>query len=242
MEKKTAIVIGASSGIGAALTRELVRAGYTVGICARRMDKLEALKVELGADAVHVAQLDVIETNKVESVIHEISEKLGGVNVLFNNAGVGFLTDELDLEKEVATISTNVCGFIAVAVAAYNLFKAQSYGHMVGISSIAALRGSGGAPAYCASKAAISNYMEGLYGRSIKEKAGIHITDIRPGFVDTAMAQGEGIFWMVSPEVAAKDIMKAMKQKRKVAYITKRWFIIALLLKCMPRSLLAKMA
>jgi len=240
MNRKTAIIIGASSGVGEALARELVSQGYVVGLCARRMEKLETIQADLGKDKVHIAHLDVMDTDRVSPVIHALSEELGGVSAVFNNAGIGFATEELELEKELTTIRTNVCGFIAVAVASYNLFKQQGYGHMIGISSIAALRGAGSATSYFASKAAVSNYMEGLSAKSKRQKANIHITDIRPGFIDTAMAQGDGLFWVASPEVAAKDIIKAMNRKRQVAYVTKRWGLIALILKCMPRFILAK--
>lgn len=237
---KTAVIIGASSGIGEALTKALVVQGYTVGICARRLDKLEALQKQLGVEYVHIRRMDVTRTEDVASTIQDFAKTMGHIDVVFNNAGIGFMADELNLKQELATIQTNISGFIAVALASYKLFQQQGYGHMVGISSIAALRGSSDAPAYFASKAAVSSYMEGLYLKSLKAKNSIAITDIRPGFVDTALAQGEGLFWVASPEVAAQQILAAMHKNRKVAYITKRWVWVAIALKLAPKRLLAK--
>jgi len=121
------------------------------------------------------------------------------------------------------------------------LFKNQQFGHLVGISSIASLRGNRAAPVYFASKAYQKAYLESLYikTKSIKSKK-VFITDIRPGFVDTAMALGDGIFWLVSLEKAVKQIHTAIKKKKRVAYISKRWRLIAWVLKIAPAWLLKK--
>jgi short-subunit dehydrogenase len=121
-----------------------------------------------------------------------------------------------------------------MANVAFKHFLEQSSGHLVGISSIAALRGSGATPAYNASKAFVSNYLEGLRQKASKLKLPITVTDIQPGLVDTAMAQGEGLFWIAPPEIAARQIFDTIKSRRKRAYITKRWRLIAWLLKAMP--------
>ena len=113
-------------------------------------------------------------------------------------------------------------------------------GHLVGISSIASIKGSNICPSYNASKAFISNYLEGLRKKSVKEKLKISITDIQPGLIDTAMAKGEGLFWVSSAQKAAKQIFKAIQQKKKRAYITKRWAIVAWLLKILPEFIYDK--
>jgi short-subunit dehydrogenase len=102
------------------------------------------------------------------------------------------------------------------------------------ISSIAAIRGSGAAPAYAASKAFMSNYLEGLRIKAFKTGLPIVVTDIQPGFVDTAMAQGQGLFWVAPPNTAALQIYKAIERKAKHAYVTRRWSIIGWLLKALP--------
>lgn len=132
-------------------------------------------------------------------------------------------------------------GFVAMVNVAFKYFVKRGVGHIVGISSIASLRGNGSAPAYNASKSFVSNYLEGLRQKAYKLGIPIIITDIQPGFVDTAMAQGEGLFWVASPEKAALQIYKKIVVKKKHAYISKRWRSIAWLLKIMPNWLYNKL-
>lgn len=119
-------------------------------------------------------------------------------------------------------------------------FEKQGFGHLVSISSVGGLRGSGIAPAYNATKAFQINYMEGIRQKTNKVNNKIFITDIRPGLVDTAMAKGNGLFWVASVEKASKQIYAAIQKKRKIAYVTKRWILVALILKLMPSSLYCK--
>ncbi len=132
-----------------------------------------------------------------------------------------------DWTKEKITIDTNVTGFTSMAMAAYQYFLKTKKGHLVGISSVAALISNSGSPAYSASKAFISNYLQGLNIHAYKAKIPITITDIRPGFVDTKMAQGARVFWVASKEKTAKQIYQAIKKKKTNAYITKRCNIVA---------------
>jgi len=104
----------------------------------------------------------------------------------------------------------------------------------VAISSIAGLRGSRIAPAYNASKAYQINYLEGLRQRGKKLGKPIVVTDVRPGFVDTPMAKGEGQFWVAKKEKAAHQIFQMIKQKKDIGYVTRRWRIIAIILKGLP--------
>jgi short-subunit dehydrogenase len=116
-------------------------------------------------------------------------------------------------------------------------FLEKGEGHIAAISSIAALRGSGTCPAYNASKAYMSNYLEGLACKAAASGKRIAITDILPGLVDTAMAKGEGLFWVAPPQKAAKQIWNIIKRRRAKGYVTKRWRLIALLFKITPRRL-----
>jgi short-subunit dehydrogenase len=110
----------------------------------------------------------------------------------------------------------------------------QGYGQIACTSSIASIRGNGQAPAYSASKAFESIYMEGLYLKARRLKKSVTITDIQPGFVDTGQAKGDGKFWVSSVKKAASEIYVAIERKKKRAYITRRWGIIAFLLKILP--------
>jgi short-subunit dehydrogenase len=118
-----------------------------------------------------------------------------------------------------------------------HFFEKQGHGHLANISSVASRRGGRHAPAYNASKAYQSNYFEGVRQRFYKLKLPIHTTDIRPGFVDTAMAQGSGIFWMASKRKSSQTNLQCYSQGKKpvVAYITKRWALIAFIFLNMPK-------
>ncbi len=131
----------------------------------------------------------------------------------------------------------NVTGFTVASDWAFNFYENQQYGHLAAITSLAGLRGSRHAPAYYATKAFQINYLEGLRQKARKSRKPIYITDIRPGFVDTEMAKGEGKFWVASAEKAAKQIFDAIQHRKPVAYITKRWGAIATLLKMLPRQI-----
>ena len=235
---KKVIIIGATSGIGRELTRVLARDGYTVGITGRRRPLLEELKLELG-DSVFIQALDVTDaaaSTDLTNLIH----LMAGVDLVIISAGTGFVDPLLPWQKERETIETNVLGFAAVANTAWHHFSKTGAGHLVGISSIAAIRG-GDAPAYYASKAFVSSYLQGLRCAAAKSGLAITVTDIQPGFVDTAMAQGEGLFWVASPKKAAAQIFAAIKKRKKHAYVTRRWRLIGWALKLMPDALYHKL-
>jgi hypothetical protein len=138
---------------------------------------------------------------------------------------------ELDFTIKKCTIERNVLGFTCIADWAFNYFEKQKFGHLVAISSIAGIRGNRQATSYNATKAYQINYLEGLRQKAKNLKMKIFVTDIRPGFVNTAMAKGEGLFWVSSVEKASKQICNAILKKKKIVYITKRWKLIAFILK-----------
>lgn len=231
---KRVIIIGASSGIGAELARVFSKSPCKLGLVARRLPLLETLKKELPVE-VHLASLDVTKPDEIPAALEQLVERLGGLDILIIGAGTGHLS--CDWDKEHETIQTNVVGFCAVANWGMKFFMHQGQGHIVGISSIAALRGSG---SYSASKAFVSNYLEGLAKKAYRSKQPITISDIRPGFMDTSMAKGAGIFWLASVQRASQQIYEAILKKKRVVYITKRWRIIAFLLKDLPFALYRK--
>ena len=237
---KNAIVFGATSGIGKSLTEILVNDGYQVAITGRRLELLVALKNKF-PNQILVKQNDIQDVKGVEKIFHEIVAEFETIDLVIQSSGVGFINPKLEWNQEEQSINTNVLGVTKLYTLAYILFKNQQFGHLVGISSIASLRGNRAAPVYFASKAYQKAYLESLYikTKSIKSKK-VFITDIRPGFVDTAMALGDGIFWLVSLEKAVKQIHTAIKKKKRVAYISKRWRLIAWVLKIAPAWLLKK--
>lgn len=135
----------------------------------------------------------------------------------------------------------NVNAFTEIVNWTYNYFQNQGKGYLVGISSIAGIRGSGIAPAYNASKAYQINYLEGLRQKANKTKKPIYVTDIRPGFIDTDMAKGDGQFWVATKEKAARQIFGIIKRKKGIGYVTKRWWIIGKLLRIIPNAIYQRM-
>jgi short-subunit dehydrogenase len=231
-----AIVIGASSGIGRALAVHLAREGYAVGLAARRLPLLLELQARIGPRAF-VKQLDVADTRRAMALLEELIEEMGGADLIVLDAGTGHINSELAWGLEEETLGVNVLGFTALANVAYRHFVRQGAGHLVSVSSIAALRGSGAAPAYNASKAFVSTYMDGLRHKLARLGSRIAITDIQPGFVRTAMAQGPHVFWAASPEKAAEQIWQAIRRRKKRAVITRRWRWIAWLMRVVPDGL-----
>jgi short-subunit dehydrogenase len=232
---KKAIVIGASSGIGRELALLLGQHGYTVGLAARRVDWLNEVAGKLPGSVVQA--LDVSRVDEAMAGLSRLIEELGGVDLVVISAGTGHLNPDLEWAPERETIDVNVSGFAAMATVAMRHFLAQGRGHLVGISSIAALRGGAAAPAYNASKAFASNYLQGLRQKAAQLGLPIIVTDIQPGLVDTAMAKGEGLFWVQPPSKAAAQIMTAIQRQKNHAYITRRWTLFAWLLQLLPDAI-----
>ncbi len=235
---KHALVIGGSSGIGKALAARLVAAGFRVVITGRR----ETLLLEIQATCPEqylIKSHDVTDLSSCESLFQWVKEQVNTLDLVVYSSGVATFNNLLDWEKEQPTLQTNVMAAAKIYGLAYQLFEAQGYGHLVGISSIASIRGSRYVAAYNASKAFQASYLESLWMKGKRAKAAIDVTDIQPGFVDTAMALGP-TFWMADVSKAAAQIYRAIKRKKRKAYITRRWALIALVLKIVPASLLKR--
>jgi len=230
---KKAIIIGASSGIGRELAKILSQNQYIVGVMARRIQLLDELRNEVEG-TLFVQKIDVADVESAMDTLEKFIKEMGGADLIVISAGTGEINNNLSWHRECETIKTNVSGFAALVNVAMRHFMEKGSGHLVGISSIAALRGGRESPAYNASKAFDSNYLEGLQQKVRKSGLPITITDIKPGFVNTAMAKGDGIFWAAEPEKAARQIFRAIKRRKRHAYITRRWVLIAWLIKLLP--------
>jgi short-subunit dehydrogenase len=237
---KKAIVIGASSGIGRELAKKLSQDGYVVGVMARRKHLLEELSKEIQSE-IFIQEIDVADAESAMGILSTFINQMGGIDIVVISAGTGEINNDLNWQVENETIKTNVIGFTALANVAIHHFTEKGSGHLVCISSIAALRGGRESPAYNASKAFETNYMEGLRQKISKLQLPITVTDVKPGFVKTAMAKGEGIFWAAPAEKAAKQIYDAIKRKTSSVYVTRRWRLIAWILKAMPDRIYEKL-
>ena len=235
---KHALIIGASSGIGKELAKILVTNNYFVVITGRRENLLKEIKQTKPENYSYKVQ-DVTDLKSCENLFKEVKDELKIIDLIVYSSGIGGPNYNLDWELEKPTLETNVLAATKIYGLAYNLFKEQGFGHLVGISSIASIRGNRHVPSYFASKAFQASYLESLWMKAIRSKAKIVVTDIQPGFVDTSMAIGK-TFWMASSKKAANQIFAAIKKRKKKAYITKRWAIVAFVLKWVPAKLLIK--
>lgn len=230
-----AIIISASSGIGRELAKQMSVHGYTVSITGRRIDLLESLDRELSGKCF-LSSMDLSDVTDSVAQFNLLVSDMEGVDIVVINAGTGSADPDFPLTGELETVSVNVAGFTALANVAYHHFANKGNGHIVGTSSIMALRG-GPYPSYNASKAYMSSYLEGLNCKSRMKGHNISVTDVRPGYVQTAMAKGDGVFWAAPVEKAAAQIFCAMQKKKRIVYITKRWKIIAVILSILPFEL-----
>lgn len=237
---KHILIIGATSGIGRGLAEYFVAAGNRVGILGRREELLQEVTAQK-PEAYSPKVGDITDLKRMAPLLNEWKEEMGTIDLIVISAGTGELNPSLEYALEEPTLQTNVIGFTFVADWSYRLFEAQGRGHLTVITSMAGLRGEGEAPAYNATKAFQVNYTEGLQKKAFRSGLPIRITDIRPGFVDTAMAKGEGLFWVAPVEKAVRQICHAIRKERKVAYVSRRWAVVAFFLKRLPSFLYYRM-
>lgn len=229
--KKT-IIIGATSGIGRELAKIYASEGGLVGVTGRRQDLLYSLQLEYPNNVITQC-FDATSPDNVAQ-LRALIDKMGGMDLLVYNAGYGEVSEDLDWAIDQTTTRTNVKGFLDLINYGYSYFLTQGSGQLATTSSVASQRGSSYAPAYNASKAFQSVYLEGLHMKVKKNKLPIFITDIQPGFVDTKMAKGNKRFWVASPQKAARQIHRAIEEKKWRVFVTRRWWLIAQLMKWMP--------
>ena len=227
------LIIGATSGIGKALFEKFVSEWNHLGIVGRRTNLLDELQLQHPYNTF-VFAADITKQDEIEQAIHTLCEKLGNIEIAIVCSGTGELNPSLDYPLEHPTMETNVKGWTFVIDTLYHIFEKQEYGHLVAITSIGGLRGEPMAPAYSATKAYQINYMEALRKKAFKSGGHVTVTDIRPGLVDTAMAKGEGLFWVMSVDKVAHQIYAAIRCKKSKAYVTKRWHFIGIINKNLP--------
>ncbi len=241
-QEKRAIVIGASSGIGAALSRELAGQGYIVAAAARREEKLNELKAE-GNGRIHIYPHNVTQYNQIPALFQTIVHDLGGLDLIAYVAGVQppVALDEYNFEKDTTMIQVNLLGAIAWLNQAAARFERAKSGHIVGVSSIAGDRGRVGSPVYNSSKAGLNTYLEALRNRLTRHD--VTVTTIKPGFVDTVLLENAAkTFWVISPEQAAQQIHKAIQRKRQTVYVPARWGLVGLIIRHIPSFIFRRLS
>ena len=228
---KRAIVVGASSGIGMEVARLLLQQGWTVGVAARRMELLQTI------GQVEVVQIDVTAEDAAER-LRELIARMGGMDLFFYASGIGKQNRELKEDIELATMQTNGVGFTRMIGEAYRYFATQGEGHIAAITSIAGTKGLGPAPAYSATKAMQNVYLQDLEQQAHARGLKIRFTDIRPGFVDTALLDGDFHYpMMLKPEKVAREIVRAINSRQHIRVIDWRYRLLTALWRRIPRCL-----
>ncbi|MCP5464857.1 MAG: SDR family NAD(P)-dependent oxidoreductase [Deltaproteobacteria bacterium] len=220
LANKVVLISGASSGIGEALAWELARLGCHLILWARREDILKNITNNLSKEFPEqkfvFSKCDVTQTEALPTLLTQDLQKLNkALDIVIVNAGVGGNTSgwASDFEITKKIFLTNLVGATALVEACLPLFIKQGYGHVVGISSIASVRGLPQNSAYCGSKAGFSTYLESLRLDLLTQ--GITVTAIHPGFIATPMTEDNGtMLFLMSAERAAKLISKAIIKKK----------------------------
>lgn len=240
-KQRRAIVIGASSGMGNEVAHLLLQDGWTLGLGARRTDLLENLAQEFPGQVV-VRQIDVNDVH-ADEILRELIAELNGIELYFHAAGIGYQNHQLDKDKEISTVTTNGLGFTRMVGEAYRYFAIKGQGHIAVISSIAGTKGLGVAPAYSATKAFQNTYIQALEQQAYMRHLNIKFTDIRPGFVRTALlADGTRYPLLMDPKKVARRIVKAIYGHRHICVIDTRYRILTAFWRWLPNALWRRMS
>lgn len=234
---KKIVIMGASSGIGYACAEALAKRGVKVGVAARHTRPLEELRRKY-PDQVEYARIDVTKPAAVGQM-EALIQKLGGMDIYFHVAGIGYENTSLDPEAEVDIFNTNTVGFVRCISAAYRYFRNNHIrGHIAAVTSVAGTNGLARLSAYSASKAAGQKWLVALEQLSNDSDAGITFSDIRPGWVRTPLlVPGNKYPMTMSLEYAVPRILKAIVRRQRVAVIDWRWNVVVGLWRMIPNVL-----
>ncbi len=241
---RVAVITGASSGIGRALARELARQCCKVGLLARREAELTQLadEVRRAGGTAAFAAADVGEREQVRAGVEALRRQLGPVDLLVANAGVGVptLLDPVNVADVERTFRVNVLGVVYAIEAVLPEMLRRGTGHLAAVSSLGAYKGMPGESAYCASKAAVNTYMEGL--RIQLRGRGIAVTTICPGFVRTPMTAINPfpMPWLLEADEAARRIARALARRKKVFNFPWQMTLLTKLTRWLPDWVLAR--
>jgi short-subunit dehydrogenase len=237
-------ITGASSGIGAALAAHYAREGAVLGLCARRLEKTQALLESLRTEGACYS-VDVTDAASLRAAAADFSGRYGTPDTVIANAGIGAgtLTENLeDLPVFRAIMDTNVLGMVATFHPFLDAMRARASGTLVGIASVAGLRGLPGGGAYSASKAAAITYLESL--RVELHGSGVSVVTICPGYIRTPMtaANRYRMPFLMDADEAARRMARVIAARRRLAVIPWQMALVSIVLRRLPRWLYDRLA
>lgn len=236
--RQAAIIVGASTGLGAGLARKLADVGYDLALFSRDLPRLQALADELRAGSdrkIFVYGHDVHDVEQVPTLLQEALRQLGRLDLFIYNAGIMYQQepDRFQAEEDLETLQVNLLGAVAWIDPVAERFARAGHGHLVGVGSISGERGRRAIPAYSASKAGLHTYLEAMRNRL--SRRGVTVTTLKPGQIQTAMLKkAEAVRGPISVERFSDLAWLAIRQKRQVAFIPPRWGLIALVIRNIP--------
>lgn len=237
--RRRGIVVGASGGIGSALSRRLARQGYILALFDRNEKPLKALCNEINKVSGETRAIpykhDVTDYDSVPEALRRAIADLGGLNLFVYIAGVIYFPaiDEYNFAEDRKMIEVNLLGAMAWMSQVAPLFKSMKGGQIVGVSSVAGDRGRVSNPGNNTSKAGLTAYLEALRNRLTRH--GVNVITIKPGFVKTDMLRGiQKPMFAVEPEKAADSIWNAIRRRKQVVYVSGIWFWIMLVVRNIP--------
>lgn len=237
---KRIVIVGATSGIGERVAETFASRGWLVGVAGRKADRLKALK-ERFPDNIEWEALD-INTPEAPRRLLLLIRKMGGMDIYFHVAGVGYFDGELEIAREIVTAETNVIGFTRMVDTAFHYFRNMGRGHIACVTSIAGTKGIGNIPAYSASKRYQQTYLQALEQRAHTLKLKISITDIRPGWVRTPLLDPAQNYPMTMQlEKVVPSVIRALTGRKRSVVINRRWAAVVGLWRLLPNSLWVRM-
>lgn len=246
VKNRKIIVVGASTGIGAEIAKQLLSLHSSVTFIARRKTEIEKRIAECGEldfySKPFIIEHDVKNVSEVPSLFEKAVADMGGLDEIYFAAGIMHKVsiDEFNTAKDIEMMQVNTLGAIAWINLAAAYFSAKGKGKIIGISSIAGDRGRVGNPVYNTSKAALNIYLEALRNRLSRK--GILVMTVKPGFIDTDMTKGmQGLFWLISAEKAAEIIISSADRNKENIYVPWKWSLVALIIKNIPNFLFKKL-
>ena len=232
METKRIVVVGATSGIGLDVARLFISRGWLVGVAGRNTQMLDALKQE-NPSQVYTAVIDITHSDAPER-LSRLIEEMGGMDIYFHSSGIGYNNPQLDETKELDTLRTNGEGFTRMIGAAYRYFRLRKEGQIVAISSVAATRGMGSAPAYSGTKRFQMHYLQAIRQLATIDNLRLTVTEIRPGFVDPPLLRDGKFPMLMESERVAQAIVKAVIRGKRLLTFDWRYRLLVAFWRMIP--------